>query len=59
MRKKITQIMHKNHVQLKDGDCEKLYELLRKGYMKSRTFKRIHCLLELDKGKSYTEFHSM
>jgi transposase len=59
MRKKIPQIMHKNHVQLKDGDREKLYELLRKGSLKSRTFKRIHCLLELDKGKSYTEVHSM
>ena len=51
--------MQKNHVQLTEEDREKLHGLLHKGSLKSRTFKRIHCLLELDKGKTYAEVYSM
>jgi len=47
--------MKKNHVQLSQEDYEQLQEMLAKGSLKSRTFKRIISLLELDQGKTYEE----
>ena len=45
--------MTKNHVKLTDSDRKTLSEMLKKGSLKSRTYKRITALLELDKGQSY------
>lgn len=45
--------MVKNHVELSEQDFEQLTEMLEKGSLKSRTFKRIIALLELHKGKTY------
>jgi len=45
--------MHKEHVKLTSGEKEQLKELLSKGSLKSRTYKRIMALLELDKGNTY------
>ena len=51
--------MQKNHVELTAADREQLHQMLAKGSLKSRTFKRIHSLLELDKGKTYETVYSM
>lgn len=45
--------MKKEHVKLSDADRATLHEFLGKGSLKSRTFKRITALLELDKGQTY------
>ncbi|MCB9273652.1 MAG: helix-turn-helix domain-containing protein [Lewinellaceae bacterium] len=45
--------MKKEHVRLTDQDREALKAMLRKGSLKSRTYKRITALLELDAGKTY------
>ena len=45
--------MKKNHVQLSPEDEEQLLKMLKKGSLKSRTFKRITALLELNRGKTY------
>ena len=50
--------MKKNHVQLSQEDSEQLEQMLAKGSLKSRTFKRIICLQELDKGKTYQAIQS-
>ena len=47
--------MLKAHVKLTDKDKRTLSEMLEKGSLKSRTYKRILALLELDKGKTYEE----
>ncbi len=47
--------MHKEHVKLTSREREQLEELLQKGSLKSRTYKRIIALLELDKGQPYTK----
>lgn len=45
--------MKKQHVQLTEADQFYLQELLQKGSLKSRTYKRIVALLELHKGATY------
>jgi len=45
--------MEKKHVELSVKDKRVLHELLKKGSMKSRTYKRVIGLLELDKGQTY------
>lgn len=45
--------MKKSHVRLTDQDRQALQEMLGKGSLKSRTYKRITALLELDKGQTY------
>lgn len=45
--------MKKQHVKLSDQDREHLLGLLRKGSLKSRTYKRIMALLKLDEGQTY------
>ncbi|MCH2042573.1 MAG: helix-turn-helix domain-containing protein, partial [Saprospiraceae bacterium] len=45
--------MKKEHIKLSEKDRKQLKELLGKGSLKSRTYKRIVSLLELDKGKTY------
>ncbi len=45
--------MIKFHVQLSIEDEEQLLKMLEKGSLKSRTFKRITALLELNKGETY------
>lgn len=47
--------MLKNHVSLTVKDKASLLEMLERGSLKSRTYKRIIALLELDKGKTYEE----
>ena len=47
--------MIKNHVDLSEQDNKQLIEMLEKGSLKSRIFKRITALLELNKGKTYQE----
>lgn len=47
--------MKKQHVELKDVDREYLDELVSKGEMKARVYQRAIGLLELDRGKTYTE----
>jgi len=47
--------MNKEHVNLSTENRNELKELLEKGSLKSRTYKRITALLELDKGKTYIE----
>lgn len=47
--------MTKNHIELTETDKEYLEGLLKKGSLKSRTFKRALTLLELDKGKTYAD----
>ena len=43
--------MKKQHVELTAEDELKLEELLKKGSLKTRVFKRVMSLLELNKGK--------
>jgi len=45
--------MTKSHVELSEHDHKQLIEMLEKGSLKSRIFKRITALLELHKGKTY------
>lgn len=45
--------MVKDHVELTETDKDYLESLLKKGSLKSRTFKRALALLELNKGKTY------
>ena len=45
--------MKKQHVQLTEADLKYLQELLQKGSLKSRTYKRVVALLELHKGATY------
>ena len=47
--------MIKQHVSLTAEDKLKLINLLEKGSLKTRVFKRVMSLLELDKGKTYKE----
>ncbi len=47
--------MKKQHVELKDVDREYLDELVSKGELKAREYRRALGLLELDRGKTYTE----
>ena len=47
--------MKKAHVELSDVEREQLQEMLRKGSLKSRTYKRVTALLSLDKGKTIKE----
>lgn len=44
--------MKKEHVKLSDKDRNQLIELLAKGSLKAKTYKRITALLELDKGST-------
>ena len=46
--------MKKQHVELTAADLKYLQELLQKGSLKSRTYKRVVALLELHKGATYT-----
>ena len=45
--------MKKQHIKLTTPDREQLEEMLKKGSLKARIYKRIHSLLELDKGHTY------
>lgn len=47
--------MLKDHVNLSQKDRAVLLEMLNEGSLKSRTYKRITSLLELDQGKTYEE----
>jgi transposase len=47
--------MKKQHVQLSDVDREYLDELVSKGELKARVYRRAIGLLELDRGKTYTQ----
>ena len=47
--------MKKQHVKLKDEDREHLDELVSKGELKAKVYRRAFGLLELDRGKTYTE----
>lgn len=51
--------MKKAHVKLTNEEVKYLQELLQKGSLKSRTYKRITALLELNKGGSYKSVSSM
>jgi len=51
--------MKKAHVKLTKEEVKYLQELLQKGSLKSRTYKRITALLELNKGGSYKSVSSM
>ena len=46
--------MNKQHVQLSDFDREFLEELVSKGELKVKVYRRAFGLLELDRGKTYT-----
>lgn len=47
--------MIKSHVDLSEQENKQLLEMLEKGSLKTRIFKRITGLLELNKGKTYKE----
>lgn len=47
--------MPKQHITLTDTDRETLETLLRKGELRARLYKRALGLLELDRGKTYTD----
>ena len=47
--------MKKQHIELKDVDREYLDKLVSKGELKARVYRRAFGLLELDRGKTYTE----
>ena len=51
--------MKKSHVKLSKKDLNELEELLEKGSLKSRTFKRVTALLELNKGQTYINVKSI
>jgi len=46
--------MKKQHVQLSDVDREYLEDLISKGELKAKVYRRAFGLLELDRGKTYT-----
>ena len=50
--------MKKAHVKLSEQDRQRLAELLQKGTLKARTYKRAMALLQLDKGHTYTSVKS-
>lgn len=47
--------MSKQHIELSKTDREYLEVLISKGEMKAKTYRRALSLLELDRGRSYTE----
>jgi transposase len=47
--------MKKQHLKLSAADRKKLNALLSKGELKAREFKRATGLLELDRGRSFTD----
>ena len=47
--------MKKGHLKLKEEDRGYLESLIKKGSLKARSYKRAIALLELARGKSYTE----
>ena len=47
--------MKKQHVELSDVDRANLEEIVRKGELKAKVYRRAFGLLELDRGKTYTE----
>ncbi len=47
--------MKKEHVHLTEAHCAVLEALIRKGELKARAYRRALGLLELDRGKSFTE----
>ena len=47
--------MKKEHVKLTEADRDVLEALLKKGELKARAYRRALGLLELDRGKSFTE----
>ena len=47
--------MKKQHVKLKDEDRVYLETLISRGEVKAKTYRRALSLLELDRGKTYTE----
>ena len=47
--------MKKQHVELSDADRAKLDEIVSKGELKAKVYRRAFGLLELDRGKTYTE----
>ena len=47
--------MKKQHIQLTQTDRNELETLIRKGKMKARSYRRALGLLELDRGKTYTQ----
>jgi len=47
--------MKKQHVELSDVDRAKLDEIVSKGELKAKVYRRAFGLLELDRGKTYTE----
>ena len=51
--------MKKSHLCLTDQDRHALRAMLDKSSLKSRTYKKIQALLELDKGQSYAAVQSM
>ncbi len=51
--------MEKQHVKLSKSDKSVLHELLKKGSMKSRTYKRAIGLLELNKGQTLKSVKSI
>ena len=47
--------MKKEHITLTESDRSNLQELLKKGEVAARKYKRATALLELDRGKTFTE----
>ena len=47
--------MKKQHVTLSDNDRTYLQELIKKGSLSAKTYKRAVALLELDRGRTFTE----
>ena len=47
--------MKKEHVQLTQSDRNELEILIRKGKLKARKYRRALGLMELDRGKTYTQ----
>ena len=47
--------MKKQHIQLSDSERTQLETLLKQGSLPARKFKRILALLELDRGRTFTE----
>ena len=46
--------MKKQHVQLNDADRTSLKNIIGKGELSAKVYKRVLALLELDRGKTYT-----
>ena len=47
--------MKKQHIQLKESDRQYLEQLISKGELKAKTYRRALALLELNRSKTYTE----